>query len=152
VAETRADEIIARVTIEGPASAPRLTVSSVPDLPEDEILARLFFGRSATSLSPVQALRLVDAVSGAAGGQGLIGGLRDSFGLADFDLTTNAAGQTELRFGRYLSENIYTDVQVGAGGAAEASVNIDLTPAITARGSVTSSGESSIGLFYERDY
>lgn len=152
VAETRADEIVVRVTIEGPASAPALIVSSVPDLPEDEILARLFFGRSATSLSPVQALRLVDAVSGAAGGQGLIGGLRDSLGLADFDLTTNAAGETELRFGRYLSENIYTDLQVGTGGAAEASVNIDLTPSITARGSVTSSGESSIGLFFERDY
>lgn len=152
VAETDADDITARVTIEGPASAPALTVSSTPDLPQDEILARLFFGRSATSLSPVQALQLVDAVSGAAGGQGVVGDLRDSFGLADLDITTSASGEAELRFGRYLSENIYTDIQIGSGGSTEASVNIDLTPDITARGSVATDGESSIGLFFERDY
>ncbi len=152
VAETQAGEVTARVTIEGPASAPALRVSSTPDLPQDEILARLFFGRSATSLSPVQALQLVDAVSGAAGGQGVIGGLRESFGLADLDITTGDSGETELRFGRYLTENIYTDLQIDSGGNTEASVNIDLTPSVTARGSVESAGDSSIGLFFERDY
>ena len=152
VAETDAGDITARVTIAGPASAPSLTVSSSPDLPQDEILARLFFGRSATSLSPVQALQLVDAVSGAAGGQGVVSGLRDRFGLADLDITTGADGEAALRIGRYLSDNVYTDLQVGTGGTSEASVNIDLTPNITARGSVSDTSDSSIGLFFERDY
>ena len=64
----------------------------------------------------------------------------------------SAEGETELSFGRYLSENIYTDVQIDSAGNSAASVNIDLTPSITARGSVESAGDSSIGVFFERDY
>ena len=152
VAGTETGDVTALITIEGPASAPELTISSVPDLPQDEILARLFFGRSATSLSPVQALQLVDAVSGVAGGQGIIGGLRDRLGVDDLDLTTDDEGNANLRVGRYLSENIYTDAEIGADGEAEVSLNLDLTPNITARGGFSTDGDSSIGVFFERDY
>lgn len=152
VAATQTGDVTALVTIEGPASAPDLTISSVPELPQDEILARLFFGRSATSLSPVQALQLVDAVSGFAGGQSIIGGLRDRLGIDDLDLTTDAEGNANLRVGRYISENIYTDAEIGADGEAEISLNLDLTPNITARGGFSTDGNSSIGVFFERDY
>lgn len=152
VAGTQTGEITALITIEGPASAPELTISSVPDLPQDEILARLFFGRSATSLSPVQALQLVDAVSGVAGGQGIIGGLRDSLGVDDLDLSTDSEGNASLRVGRYISDNLYTDAEIGADGEAEVSLNLDLTPNITARGAFATDGDSSIGVFFERDY
>ena len=152
VAGTQTGEVTALITIEGPASAPELTISSVPDLPQDEILARLFFGRSATSLSPVQALQLVDAVSGVAGGQGIIGGLRDRLGVDDLDLSTDSEGNASLRVGRYISDNIYTDAEIGADGEAELSLNLDLTPNITARGGFTTDGDSSVGVFFERDY
>ncbi|MGI3186978.1 translocation/assembly module TamB domain-containing protein [Nioella aestuarii] len=152
VAGTQTGDVTALITIEGPASAPELIISSVPDLPQDEILARLFFGRSATSLSPVQALQLVDAVSGVAGGQGLIGGLRDQLGIDDLDLSTDSEGNASLRVGRYISDNIYTDAEIGADGEAEISLNLDLTPNITARGGFSTDGDSSIGVFFERDY
>lgn len=152
VAGTQTGDVTALITIEGPASAPELTIGSIPDLPQDEILARLFFGRSATSLSPVQALQLVDAVSGVAGGQGIIGGLRESLGIDDLDLSTDSEGNASLRVGRYLSDNIYTDAEIGADGEAEVSLNLDLTPDITARGGFSTDGDSSIGVFFERDY
>lgn len=152
VASTRSGDITALITLEGPASAPELTIGSVPDLPQDDILARLFFGRSASSLSPVQALQLVDALSGVAGGQGIIGGLRTRLGVDDLDLSTDAEGNASLRLGRYISENIYTDAEIGADGAADLSLNLDLGPDITARGSFSTDGNSSIGLFFERDY
>ncbi len=49
-------------------------------------------------------------------------------------------------------ENIYTDVTINAAGDADLSLNIDLTPNITARGSVGSDGSSSIGIFFEHVY
>ena len=70
----------------------------------------------------------------------------------EVEIATGASGETELRFGRYLSETVYTDLQIDSGGNTEASVNIDLTPSVTARGSVESAGDSSIGVFFERDY
>ena len=52
----------------------------------------------------------------------------------------------------YLSDNVYTAVTVGGDGGADVSLNIDLTPNVTARGSFSSDGTSSLGVFFERDY
>lgn len=143
------------IGVEGPASEPAITFSSDPGLPEDEVLAQLLFGRSVSGLSPVQLLQLADAAASLAGGStnaGFLSNLRDNLGLDDLDLSTDAEGNAAVRAGRYLSDNIYTDVTVGAGGSADLSLNIDLTPDITARGSVSSDGGSSLGVFFERDY
>ncbi len=78
--------------------------------------------------------------------------LRKSLGVDDFDLTTDETGETQLRVGRYISENVYSDVEIGSGGDVELQLNLDLTPGLTARGSVSSEGDSSIGIFLERDY
>ena len=64
----------------------------------------------------------------------------------------NAEGNAQVRLGRYIGENAYTDVQIGSDGEAEASINLDLTPNITARGSFSSDGQGGIGVFFERDY
>jgi len=152
VGQTRAGDTVVFLTLEGPARAPELTLSSQPDLPEDEILSRLLFGRGTASLSPVQALQLVDGVSRLAGSGSIIGGIRETLGIDDLDISTDAAGNAELRLGRYIGENAYTDIGVGSDGAADLSINLDLTPNLTARGSVGSDGQGGLGIFFERDY
>ncbi len=152
VARTQAGDTQVTITLEGPASAPELSLTSIPQLPQDEILSLLLFGRDSASLSPVQAIQLVDAVSGLAGGGGLIAGLRQSLGLDDIDLTTDAEGNARVSVGRYLSDNAYTSVEITGTGEADLRLNLDLTPTVTARGGVGSDGTSSVGIFYERDY
>jgi translocation and assembly module TamB len=78
--------------------------------------------------------------------------LRGAFGLDDFDVSTSAQGGTALRFGKYLSENIYTDFVIDSEGKTEIDLNLDVTPSITARGSLGDSGETDLGVFFERDY
>ena len=51
-----------------------------------------------------------------------------------------------------LTENVYTDLEVNPQGDSEASINIDLSPSLTARGQVDNAGRSSVGVFFERDY
>ena len=151
-AETDAGEYRIFITVEGAASAPEVRFRSVPDLPEDEVLAQLIFGRSVGSLSAVQALQLADGVAGlAGGGSGVFTRLREQFGLDDLDIRTDEAGNAAVTAGRYISENVYTDVTVEDGGTG-VSINIDLTPSLTARGGVDSDGTSSLGVFFERDY
>jgi len=86
------------------------------------------------------------------GDGGVVSQLRRSFDLDDLDVTTDAEGNTALRVGKYISDNIYTDVELGGEDGAEVSLNIDLTPSLTARGSANSVGETSLGVFFEKDY
>jgi translocation and assembly module TamB len=154
-AQSRAGGYRIIIAVDGPASSPDISLSSDPFLPEDEILAQLLFGRSVSSLSPVQLIQLADAASSLAGGRsdgGLLSNLREGLGLDNLDLQTDDEGNAAVRAGRYLNENIYTDVTVGAQGDSAVSLNIDLTPDVTARGSFSSEGSSSVGVFFERDY
>lgn len=153
VAETRAEEVPVTITVDGLATDPKVTFASAPALPEDEILARLVFGRGLDQISPFQALKLASAVATLSGksGAGTIGRLREGFGLADLDVTTTDTGLA-ARAGAYLSDNIYTDVTVGADGRAEINLNLTITPSLTAKGSVSTDGNSGIGIYFERDY
>ena len=154
VAVTEANGLTVRVILEGPASSPEISFSSSPQLPEDEVLAQLLFGRDLSSLSALQALELASAVAALAGrsGIGLLSNLRDSFGLDDLDVSQTEDGGTAVRAGKYISENVYSDVVVESGGRAEINLNLDVTSDITARGSVDNTGNSSLGIFFERDY
>ena len=153
-AVTTQDDYTITIAISGQANAPEVTFSSAPELPQDEVLARLIFGRGVSNLSALQAAQLASAVATLAGkgGEGIIGKLRKSTGLDDLDISTDAAGNTQLKAGKYLSENLYTDVTVAGDGTSEININLDVNKNVTARGTVGSDGSSGIGIYYERNY
>ena len=141
------------IVVEGPAGAPEVSFISVPELPQDEVLAQLIFGRDLQSISPFQAVQLAGAISTLAGrGGGALDRLREGVGLDDFDVTTDEEGNAAVRAGKYLSDNVYTDVTVTSQGETEINLNLDLTDEIVAKGSVNQDGETGLGLFFERDY
>ena len=144
----------ASVIVEGPADAPEVTFESTPAGPQDEVLAQLLFGRNLSEISAFQALQLANAVATLAGrgGSGVVGNLRDRFGLDDLDVTTTDSGETALRVGKYLTDNVYTDVTAASDGTGEVSLNIDLTPSLKGKAMLGSDGNSSVGLFFEKDY
>ena len=123
-------------------------------MPEEEVLSQLLFGRGLDNISPLQAAQLANAVAVLAGrgGEGIIGNLRNQVGLDDLDLQTDDEGNVQVRAGKYLSDNVYTDVAVGDDGKTQLNLNLDITESLRARGSVSSEGESTIGVYFERDY
>jgi len=153
-ASTETDGDTATIVIAGPAYEPEISFLSSSGLPEEEVLARLLFGRGLENISPLQAAQLASAVATLAGrgGEGIIGRLRQNFGLDDFDVTTDADGNAAVRAGKYLSENVYTDVTVGAEGNSSISLNLDVTSNIVIRGEVEATGNSGLGVFFEKDY
>lgn len=153
-ASTVAEGVTATIGIEGVATEPEITISSTPELPEEEVLALLLFGRGLTTLSPFQAAQLASAVATLAGrgGAGIVGRLREGFGLDDLDVSTDDEGGTAVRFGKYLSEKLYTDITVGSEGKTEINLNLDISPSVTARGTLGSEGDTGLGIYYERDY
>lgn len=154
VAETERDGITTRIIIDGEVRDPDITFQSSPELPEEEVLSQLLFGRGLDNISPLQAAQLANAIAVLAGrgGEGIIGNLRNQVGLDDLDLATDDDGNVQVRAGKYLSDNLYTDVAVGADGKSTLNLNLDVTNSLTARGSVGSDGDSTLGIYFERDY
>ncbi|WP_375261707.1 translocation/assembly module TamB domain-containing protein [Palleronia sp.] len=154
VAETQADDVTVRIIVEGEVTEPEITFSSDPELPEDEVLSRLLFGRSIENISALQAAQLANAVAtlSGRGGIGIVESLRESTGLDDLDVTTDEEGNVGVQAGAYLSENVYSSVNVDSEGEAEINLNLDVTDSIAVRGSASNEGETSLGVFFERDY
>tara|TARA_R110002049_G_scaffold160202_2_gene325234 strand:+ start:12561 stop:16538 length:3978 start_codon:yes stop_codon:yes gene_type:complete len=152
VTDTKTGEV--RVILLGPANEPEVVFESTPAAPQDEVLAQLLFGRNISEISAFQALQLASAVATLAGrgGGGIIANLREGFGLDDLDVTTTDDGATALRIGKYLSDNVYTDVTAASDGTADVSLNLDITSSLKAKGTLGSDGNSSIGIFFEKDY
>lgn len=142
------------IVVEGPADDIEVRFESTPELLQDEVLAQLLFGRDLSSISPLQAVQLASAVATLAGssGGGVVDRLRQGLDLDDLDFVTDEDGNAAVRAGKYISDRVYTDITVGVGGTSEINLNIDIDRNITARGSVASDGETSVGIFFERDY
>ncbi|MEP0945076.1 MAG: translocation/assembly module TamB domain-containing protein [Rhizobiaceae bacterium] len=153
VAETIAGEVTAYITVSGPASDIKVSFSSNPELPEDEVLAQIIFGRSIDDLSPSQIIKLASIAAELTGGSspGLVDGLRRGTGLDDLDVVDDGEGETAVKAGKYINDNVYVGVQAGRK-SQEATINLDITKDIKAKGSVDSEGSSSIGIFLEKDY
>ncbi|MDA7430947.1 translocation/assembly module TamB domain-containing protein [Primorskyibacter aestuariivivens] len=138
----------------GVASAPDLTVTASPDLPQDEALSLFLFGRDPTQISALQAVQLAAAIRtlSGRGGLGLSERLRQGLGVDNLDVGTDAEGNSQAQIGKYISDRIYTDVTLSSTGNREIRLNIDVSPNVTVRGRASSEGETGIGVFFERDY
>lgn len=153
-ASSENDGITANVLIEGRANDPRVSFTSMPELPQEEVLAQLLFGQGLQHLSALQALQLANAVATLAGrgGAGVVSRLRQGFGLDNLDIKTSAEGGAELTAGKYIGKNLYSEVTVDQDGKSQINLNLDLTDSITLRGSAGSDGNTGIGVFLEKDY
>ena len=154
VAETEADDVLVRIILEGFASSPSVSFEAEPDMPQEEALAQLLFGRSLDEISAFQAAELVAAVATLSGqrGGGFQGGLRSALGLSNLDVTSTAEGATQFEAGAYLSDNIYSSVTADTDGNQEINLNLDVSDEVTVKGSTGTDGDTGLGIFFEKDY
>ncbi|WMS44728.1 translocation/assembly module TamB domain-containing protein [Acuticoccus sp. MNP-M23] len=152
VAETQGNGVTVRVIVSGDASSPDVSFESTPELPQDEVLAQLLFGRSIGDLSAFQIAQLAAAVAelaGSGGGPGILEQLRVFSGLDNLEIVTDEQGNTAAQAGRYIADNIYLGVR--AGESSGITVNIDITKNLKFRGEAMTD-ESTLGIYFEREY
>jgi translocation and assembly module TamB len=99
----------------------------------------------------VQLASAVATLAGS-GGEGVIGSLRQKTGLDNLDVQSDAAGNTSVTAGKYLSDKTYSEVTVGGSGKSSISLNYDVTRHVTLKGSVDSDSNTSVGVLIQRDY
>ena len=151
VAKSQRDKMVVTITVEGLASDPKITFSSEPELPQDEVLAQLLFGQSVDNLSAFQLARLAAAAAELAGkgGPGILSSVRQATGLDDLDVATDDKGKTAVKAGTYISDNVYLGVQ--AGEESSVSINLDIAKGVKLKGQAGQT-DSGVGLFYEKEY
>jgi translocation and assembly module TamB len=114
------------------ASMPKITLSSTPPLPEDEVLSQLLFEKSSGQLSAFEALQLAQAAAELAGvdtGIGMLDAIRGATGLDHLSVDAGD-GKTgpSLSAGRYVTDRVYVGVKQGsAAHSSAAQVEIDMT-------------------------
>ncbi len=149
VASSNNGSITATLTVGGFASAPKITLSATPPLPQDEVLAQLLFHQSASTLTPVQlasAAAALAQISGIGGGMlSPLDSLRQSLGLDRLTLGGGQAGTgPSLEAGRYVAKGIYVGAkQAAQGNGTQASVQIDLLKGLKLETSVGTGGQTS---------
>jgi translocation and assembly module TamB len=164
LATTNVSGTTIRVSVEGTPREPQIVFSSSPELPQDEVLARLLFNRPTGNLSPFQVAQLANALAGAAGiteGGGILDRIRRRLGLDRLGVGSdhNAEGREtpSLEAGSYVADGVYVGVRQGAqAGAPRVGVEIDLLPRLKLQAE-TGSGEGErsgnrLGLSYELEY
>lgn len=155
VATSSANSTTININIVGPANNPAVTFTSSPALPQDEILARLIFGRSMNNLSAFQIAQLAAAAADLAGGGGgsLLNSLRSKLGIDDLDITTDSQGRAQVSAGKYLNERTYLELkQDPETGGGKAAINLDIGRGVKLRGEAGSNGAGAAGIFYEKEY
>ncbi len=164
--------ITATLTVGGFASAPKITLSSIPELPQDEVLAQLLFHQSASTLTPVQlasAAAALAQISGVGGGVfDPLNSVRQGLGLDRLNVGggQNGTGAT-VEAGRYVARGVYVGARQSAdGNGSQATVQIDLlrglkletdvgtggTASATGAAATTDPYGTSVGLTYQFQY
>ena len=163
---TNTSAVAATLTISGAASKPKIALTSVPSLPQDEILAYLLYGQKEASLGPLQIAQIAATLASLAGaGPGIsnpLESLRSSLGL---DRLTIGSGSS-LEAGRYVARNVYVGAkQSVTGTGTQAVVQVDLAKGLklqatagnsadqqSATGAGGSAGAASVGIVYDFAY
>lgn len=157
VTEAEANDITAELQLSGSLKSPKLTLTSDPPLPSDEILSRVLFGRTLTTITPFQALTLADAARTLAGGggPGVMEKTRKILGVDQLEIKTDGeeADQATVGAGKYLSDRVYLEVEQGMDPqSSKAKVQVEVTPNITVESEVGANSEGGMGVRWKWDY
>jgi len=174
VAQTTSGGVTATLTVGGYASAPKISLSSSPQLPQDEILAHLLFQQSVKQLTPLQLAQIAQAVAALGGiGSGFnpLGSIRKTLGLDRLSVGSTSGGaagsdqQTTVEAGKYVARNVYVGAKQSLSGGTQVQVQVDLTRKLKAqatlstmtdatatKGSAAQDNGSSVGLSYQFEY
>lgn len=156
-AETATTGLTVRVRVTGNAVQPQIDFTSVPSLPEEEILARLLFGGSITTLSATDALQLGAAVASLRGGGGMdpINRLRSAIGLdrlriVPADPTINR--QTGVALGKNIGRRFYVELVTDGRGYSATQLEFRVTNWLSLLATVSTIGRNSAVAKVSKDY
>lgn len=156
-AETRVGDLIVNLIMTGQSSNLAISLESDPPLPSDELLARLLFGRNLSSITPIQALQLAQAVRTISGGGETLDFMsrtRRLLSLDELEVRQEEEGAgTSVGVGKYVSSDVFIKVERNlASEDSRVMVEVGLTPSLNLESDVGTDSRRGIGLNWKHDY
>jgi translocation and assembly module TamB len=156
----KTQELEIRAELHGTAEEPKLELSSVPALPDDEILSRLIFGKSAQDISAFEAISLAGALHSLTSGGGFdpVGSARSLLGVdsltIDSDSDSEGASNYTVGIGKYLNERVYVELGRSSNSIQpwSGSLEVELTPRIILESRTNENGGAGAKLLWKKDY
>lgn len=169
IAMSTVNSTVATLTVGGTARDPKITLSSQPELPQDQILALLLFHTSTGQLSPFQIASIAAGLAELSGSTSNfpnpLESLQNALGLDQLGINSGTNGSPTLQAGRYIGRNLYVGAQESTGGTgAQGVVTYNLTPGLklnatvgagqttSAIGNTGEANGASVGLSYQFQY
>jgi len=151
-------DLSATITVTGTSQRPEIAFSSIPAMPQEELLSRLLFGTSINNLSAPEAIQLASAVAafqGEGGGLDPINAVRRATGLSRLrvlpaDSTTGAG--TSIAAGKNIGRNLYVELISDGQGYSATRVEYQITRWLALLSSVSTIGRQSVSARISRDY
>lgn len=154
IATRQETNLTAKITATGTAADPKIVLSSVPNLPQDEILAQVLFGRSRAQLSSLESVQLAASLASLASGGGfdVMSNLREITRLDRLIFSNTATGEISVAGGKYLGRDVY--IELISEGTQGISSKVEWRPvrstAIVSQ--VGNSGDAKVSVRWRRDF
>jgi translocation and assembly module TamB len=150
--------IDASIRVRGSGLRPEISFSSVPALPEDELLSRILFGASITDISVTEAAQLGLALASLRSGDGgldPINAIRRATGLDRLRIlpaNTEIGAGTSVAAGKYLTRRTYVEIITDGQGYSATRAEFQITRWLALLGSISTLGQESVNVRVRRDY
>ena len=157
-AQAQVQGVDAAVTVQGTGLRPEIAFTSVPQLPQDELLSRILFGTGITNLSAPEALQLATAVAALNSGSGNldpINAVRRAVGLDRLRILPAdvATGQkTAISAGKYIGRKLFVEVISDGQGYSATRIEYQVTRWLSLLSSVSTIGRTSANVRASKDY
>jgi translocation and assembly module TamB len=156
-AEADVSDLSATIHVGGTGLQPDITFTSVPALPQEELLSRILFGTSITNLSAPEALQLASAVGSLQGGGGLdpINAVRKAAGLDRLRIIAADPTQgqaTSIAAGKYLTRKTYVELITDGQGYSATRIEYQVTRWLSLLGAISTLGRESANVRVSKDY
>lgn len=157
-AQADVNGLSATIRISGNASKPIIGFTSVPALPEDEVLSRILFGSSITALSAPEAVQLAGAVASLQGKGGMLDPINavrkltglDRLRIVPADSTTGQ--RTSVAVGKYVTRRTYVELISDGQGYSATRVEYQVTRWLSLLASISTIGRQSAAVRVSKDY
>ncbi len=156
-AEANLTGLNATINVTGTGNQPEIAFSSIPALPQDELLSRMLFGASISELSAPEAVQLAAAVASLNSGGGLdpINQLRRAVGLDRLRILpsdTATGSGTSIAAGKYITRRIYVELITDGKGYSATQLEFQITRWLSILSTISTLGRQSINVRVSKDY
>ena len=149
--------LAATVNVRGTSLKPDITFTSVPPLPEEELLSRLLFGDAVSKISAPEAVQLGAALASLHGGGGLdpINRVRSLIGLDRLRIVAadpTIPRQTGVALGKNVARRVYVEVVTDGRQYSATNLEYRITRWLSLLGSLSTVGRQSVNARVSHDY